>query len=107
MNQTITVDVLSLHYSDDYWVKPNEFNPLRFSGENKINQLIYIPFGIGPRICIGMKFALLEVKLTLVKILRKYTLEPGLNTPVEMEFTENIVRQPKHGIAIIFKKRVS
>lgn len=106
-NMDIAVDVLSLHFSEEHWDNPNEFNPLRFSQEMKINPLVYMPFGIGPRLCVGMKFALLEVKLTLVKILSKFIVEPSLNTPDELFFAENVVRRPKHGIPVIFTKRIS
>ena len=49
----ITVDALSLHFDATYWINPNEFNPSRFSNDSKVNPMAYMPFGIGPRICIG------------------------------------------------------
>ena len=50
------------------------FSIIRFSPEEKAKRhsLAHIPFGWGPRNCIGMRFALLEVKLTLISVLRKY-----------------------------------
>lgn len=55
---SVTVDVLSLHYDPEYWgpVDPNEFYPLRFSPEIKRNQAVYLPFGLGPRNCVGKYF---------------------------------------------------
>ena len=52
---SITLDVLSLHYDQQYWgdVDTNEFYPLRFEDETKINPCVYTPFGIGPRVCVG------------------------------------------------------
>ena len=78
---------------------------LRFSPEKKINQLTYMPFGLGPRNCIGMRFALLEIKLTLVKVLRKFNVFPSENTPKTLSFVEGIVRRPKNGISVTFGKR--
>jgi len=47
----IAVDVLSLHYDPEYWgpVSPEEFYPLRFEDETKINPCVYFGFGLGPR----------------------------------------------------------
>jgi cytochrome P450 len=52
---SVTVDVLSLHYDSEIWgpVDPNIFYPLRFSNEKSINPAAYLPFGIGPRNCVG------------------------------------------------------
>lgn len=103
----IAVDVLSLHNDPEYWTDPDRFNPERFSSSNKINPLVYIPFGIGSRLCIGMRFALIEVKITLAKILRQYDILASENTPTVLEFSEGVVRRPKHGIPILIKKRVN
>lgn len=52
-----------------------------------------------------MKFALIEMKIALVKMLLKFEIIPGKNTPEKLDFVEGIVRQPKNGINVIFKKR--
>jgi cytochrome P450 family 3 subfamily A len=106
-DSVVAVDVLSLHSDPEYWENPEEFNPLRFSPDNKINPLVYIPFGIGPRICIGMRFALVEIKLTLAKILSKYDVLPSVHTPNEIIFAEGVVRRPRDGISVMIKKRTN
>ena len=62
-------------------------------------------FGNGPRNCIGMKFAFLELKIGLVKLLLNYEIAASENTPDKLEFDEGSVRVPKHGVKVIFKKR--
>jgi len=96
---------LSIHYSEDLWgpTDPRIFNPSRH--EVKRHPLSYLAFGLGPRNCIGMKFAIVEMKLALVNLMRNFELFPSENTPKTLEFIEGIVRQPKNGIPLIFKKR--
>jgi thromboxane-A synthase len=70
----ITADVKSLHYNANLWgpVDPHIFYPERFA--TKRHQMAWIPFGAGPRICVGMRFALFEMKIALVRLLKTYSL---------------------------------
>ena len=70
----ITVDMYNLHYNSDLWgpLDPQEFHPERFA--TKRHPMAWIPFGAGPRNCIGMRFALLEMKMLLIRLLKTYTL---------------------------------
>ena len=62
----------------DYFYKPNDFIPERFSAESneKIAAFASTPFSAGPRNCIGQKFAMLEMKSTVSKVLRHFELLP-------------------------------
>lgn len=102
----VKVDHFALHYDQDLWGSHdvNEFYPLRH--EDKRHPLAFVGFGIGPRNCVGMKFALVEMKIALVNILRNYEMHPTNNTPKELRITESIIRQPRDGVAIMFKKRI-
>ena len=86
---TIAVDSKTLHFDPEHWGSDaQEFNPLRFSPGVKRHPAVYLPFGVGPRTCIGMRFALLEVKLTLAKLLLKYDVVATPDTPTELFFNE-------------------
>lgn len=63
-----------LHYDEEVFPSAKEFRPERFLPENKTPAMNFSwqPFGVGPRNCIGMRFAQMEMKLTLAKLLTKY-----------------------------------
>ncbi|KAM7296247.1 putative cytochrome P450 [Ixodes scapularis] len=72
----IQVPVRLIHHDPRYWVNPEDFNPDRFSPENKktIESPAYIPFGIGLRICPAARFAEIALALILSKIVAKFKL---------------------------------
>ena len=71
---TVAVSVNELHYNEAVFPRAKEFRPERFLPKNKTPAMVasYHPFGAGPRNCIGMRFAQMEIKITLAKILAKY-----------------------------------
>ncbi|CAH1645260.1 unnamed protein product [Spodoptera littoralis] len=74
----VLIPVYSIHHDPKYFPNPEKFDPERFSAENRhtINPLTYMPFGIGPRNCIGSRFALCEVKVMIYQILREMEVSP-------------------------------
>ncbi|XP_011699841.1 PREDICTED: cytochrome P450 9e2-like [Wasmannia auropunctata] len=80
---SIWFPVFGLHRDPKYFEKPNEFHPERFLDENKkdINSAVYVPFGLGPRMCIGNRFALLETKVMLFHLLTRCDLKMCAKTP--------------------------
>ena len=64
-----------------YFPKPEEFDPERFSTENKPNipSGSVLTFGLGPRACIGQSIFNLEAKILLYHLLQKYVIKPGPN----------------------------
>ncbi|CAG2179914.1 unnamed protein product, partial [Oppiella nova] len=70
----IIMPTWSLHSDPEYFDSPQEFKPDRFLPDNKhmIKDCTFIPFATGPRNCIGMRFALMELKYNLVKLLTRY-----------------------------------
>ncbi|MCK5745292.1 MAG: cytochrome P450, partial [Oricola sp.] len=80
---TVLVMPWVLHRHQLYWEEPNAFMPSRFWPENRdrIDRFQYLPFGAGPRICIGATFALQEAVIALALILKEFRFEPtpGLN----------------------------
>ncbi|XP_060117002.1 cytochrome P450 3A19-like [Heteronotia binoei] len=91
------IPVYTLHHDPEYWPEPEEFRPERFSKENKeaIDPYIFLPFGAGPRNCIGMRFALLTLKVALVILLQRYSFRTCKETQVPLELDTKGFMQPK------------
>ncbi|KAM7346805.1 cytochrome P450 4d2-like isoform 2-T2 [Cochliomyia hominivorax] len=77
-NTSINMNLFAVMRDPDYFPEPDVFKPQRFSDESiqKVNPFAYVPFSAGPRNCIGQKFATMEMKSTISKILRHFELLP-------------------------------
>lgn len=72
---TVMIPIYALHRHHALWEAPNEFRPDRFSNPKSINRYAYIPFGDGPRICIGASFAIQEAVIILATLLARFDFE--------------------------------
>lgn len=99
-NVAIQAAVAVLHHDSEYWKDPMTFDPERFSPENKKNiGLYYQPFGSGRRNCVGMRFALLEIKLTLAKLIHAYKFLPIPTGKLEVDFKVSVT-SPKGDVPL-------
>nr|ATW72306.1 cytochrome p450 CYP3045C15 [Brachionus calyciflorus] len=106
IDDSIAVDVLSIHYDEELWgpVDPNLFYPLRH--KEKRHPIAFLAFGAGPRNCIGMKFAINELKIALAKLLINFEfLKSDKISYEKLEFEEGIVRTAVNGVTLNLKKR--
>ncbi|XP_014217343.1 cytochrome P450 9e2-like [Copidosoma floridanum] len=73
----LLLPIFGLHRDPKYFPKPDKFDPERFSDENrsKIEPYTYMPFGIGLRQCIGNRFALMEAKIVIIDLVRKFVIK--------------------------------
>ncbi|XP_055388251.1 probable cytochrome P450 6a13 [Condylostylus longicornis] len=98
----VLISVLGIHYDSELYPNPNKFDPDRFIPEivAKRHPYSYLPFGEGPRICIGQRLAMLIIKIGLVSILRKYSFDIGDKTqiPLKIDTTSMTLLEPENGI---------
>ncbi len=78
---------------------PDTFDPERFSPERKssIKTGTYMPFGLGPRQCMGMKIARLEMKVFIFNVVRSFRVEPSEKTPVPLVQAKDHIAKVKGG----------
>ncbi|XP_048478586.1 cytochrome P450 6B5-like [Plutella xylostella] len=111
----VHIPVLHLHTHPDYFPEPERFRPERFSSEERrnIRSHTYFPFGEGPRLCIGKRFALLQLLAGLVTVLKSYRVSPAPPAspaapappaPLRMK-PVSLTQQAEGGVPLVFTRR--
>jgi len=102
----ILISTEALHKDPRYWKDPEVFDPERFSPENKhnIEKFTFLPFSEGPRNCVGMRMAQLQIKAGLAAILRKYSLELSPRTQVPLKMILTNLASAKGGLWVFFRQ---
>ncbi|EFN77010.1 Cytochrome P450 9e2 [Harpegnathos saltator] len=83
--EILWLPIYGLQHDTKHFEEPEKFNPDRFLGERKketLNTGAFLPFGLGPRMCIGNRFALMETKVLLFHLLARCDLLPCEKTPI-------------------------
>lgn len=78
----VIIPISALSHDSEYWNDPMVFNPERMRNIDEIDPMVFQPFGNGPRNCIGLKFALVEMKLAFCALLRRYSFRATMETPL-------------------------
>ncbi len=73
---TVIIPIYALHRNELLWEDANAFRPERFADRKAIERYAYLPFGDGPRICIGASFALQEAVIILATLLSRFRFTP-------------------------------
>jgi cytochrome P450 len=101
----VVISPYVLHRHRRLWREPDHFDPTRFmpGAREAIDRFAYLPFGAGPRTCIGIGFALQEATIFLATILRTFQLDLAPGHKVEP--IQRITLRPKGGMMMIVRKR--
>ncbi|XP_055619245.1 probable cytochrome P450 9f2 [Toxorhynchites rutilus septentrionalis] len=99
---TLWIPTLAIHRDPKHYHNPDQFDPERFSEENRssINTGAYIPFGVGPRNCIGSRLALMEVKSIIYYLLKDFSMEPTEKTQIPLQLSK------KGGFSLLSEKGI-
>jgi cytochrome P450 len=104
---TVIVYVYGAHHAPGSWESPESFVPERFikGSEKQRAPFTYLPFGGGPRVCIGNQYAMLQILMILSDVLRRYDFQlvPGQT----IEARPMVILRPKHGIRMTFTEAVA
>lgn len=95
----------TVHHHPEFWDEPAAFRPERFT-ENRVEQrhpYSYVPFGGGKRLCIGREFAMIEAKIILSVLNRRFRLHLLDEPPIEYEAL--VTLQPRDGITVELEER--
>lgn len=106
----VEAPVANVQLDPEIYPEPLEFRPERFLPEERASRhpLSYLPFGVGPRNCIGMRFALLEAKLTLALTIQKFIIKPTKYTKDPLPtITNGPLMNPKDGVWVTMQRRNS
>lgn len=107
----VLMGVMELSNSEEYFPQSSEFMPERWLKSNEVseacpearsrNPFVYLPFGFGPRTCIGKRIAELEMETLLVRLLRRYHISWLPQTP--LQYQSNIILSPHGDIRFKFE----
>ena len=104
---TVIVFVYGAHHAPRSWQDPESFNPERFTKANEKlhTPFTYLPFGGGPRGCIGGNYAMLQILMILSTLLRRYDFQ--LSAGQTIEARPMVILRPKHGIRMTFTQAIA
>uniref|UniRef100_A0A182R2X8 Cytochrome P450 n=1 Tax=Anopheles funestus TaxID=62324 RepID=A0A182R2X8_ANOFN len=87
----VLIPIYAIHRDPKYFPNPELFDPERFSKDNQdqIQPCTYMPFGVGPRTCLGSHFGTIQIKIALVKLLTKYRIDRSSSTPGVLTYRKN------------------
>ena len=93
-----------MHHHPEYWDNPDEFNPERFKDIDAEKDLkwIYMPFGEGPRKCIGNNFAMLEILILTTMFSKEFNIK--IENINDIKFQNGITTKPKNDIYAVVDK---
>ncbi|XP_017008527.2 probable cytochrome P450 9h1 [Drosophila takahashii] len=102
----IQIPIFSLHHDPENYEDPESFDPERFAEDRKDESRLFLPFGVGPRNCIGNRMALMEIKSIVYQLVLNFKLLPAENTTLDLlDDIRGHGLKPRNGFWLKFKSR--
>lgn len=100
----VYIPAYAIQHDPQYFPDPETFDPDRFDpSSNSYNEYTYMPFGLGPRNCIGERFAFMQMRVGIVNVLKSFTVEPAPSTPKSFGLDRtNVLLHPEVEIVLKF-----
>jgi cytochrome P450 len=107
--ETLMPSIYAIHRRPDYFPDPEAFQPERFTPEREreLPRYAYMPFGAGPRICIGNHFAMMEGHLLLAMLAQQVTFELVPGQHIYPDPSKALTLRPNKGIKMIVHRRMA
>uniref|UniRef100_A0A1Q3FNR7 Putative cytochrome p450 n=2 Tax=Culex tarsalis TaxID=7177 RepID=A0A1Q3FNR7_CULTA len=103
----VIVPTYALQHDPDHFPDPDRFDPERFNERNRAarHPFVYLPFGEGPRNCIGMRFGLMQIRVGLIAMLREFRVRPSARTPVPLKLDlKSNMPMPEGGVPLLLER---
>lgn len=107
-NNGVIIPIRAMHYCAEYFPEPEKFRPERFLPENRereVKPYTYLPFGGGPRNCVGMRFALAEAKLGLAEMISRFEFKTCPQTPSKLDPLLSFILFKTHPVMVSVHRR--
>ena len=104
-NAYVAVVSWALHRHPEFWPDPDRFDPDRFEPDRARarHSYCYLPFGAGPRTCIGAGMAMLEIQLVLAQIVQRFKVQVVPDHPIET--LAKVTLKPRYGMPVTLSRR--
>ncbi|KAL3159252.1 hypothetical protein ABBQ32_011220 [Trebouxia sp. C0010 RCD-2024] len=105
----VQIGVYAMHHDERWWQDAEQFKPERWLGDktggDRSGGLAYLPFGAGPRMCIGIKLAVEEATIALIRLYQQFTFQLSENCVEPLDLKQAITMSPKGGVPVYVTKR--
>lgn len=101
------IPAYAIHYDPEFYPEPQKYMPERFSPDETVkrNPCIFLPFGEGPRVCIGQRFGLMQSRVGLAVLLNSFKFTPCSRSAIPLKFSvSKFILTPEDGLYLHVEK---